>query len=262
MKYDLPLFDPFLIASSGQCFRMHAQADTVTALSGNRRLVIRALGGSLFDLDAPPEDLPYWESYLDLDGPYAEALAALPASDSYLQACASACRGLRILRQDVFETLISFIISQRKSIPAICGCVEKLCRAFGEKQEWGYAFPSPAALAGAEPEALAGCGVGYRAGYIRDTARAFLLSPPPAEAPSDELLRALLAFPGVGIKVASCVMLFAFHRLDAAPVDVWIQRVIREHYHGVNPFPSLGPYAGIYQQYMFFCARLPQTMDA
>ena len=251
--------DFFLIARSGQCFRMHAEGDTVFLRTGSRFLTIHDLGQGVLDLSCTEEEFPFWSHYLDLHGPYARAIRAIPPEDTYLLSCVSACRGLHLLRQDPFETLISFILSQRKSIPAIEQCVEKLCMLCGEADDSGYAFPTPQALAACTEEELRGCALGYRAPYVLETARLLCTSPlpPPNTRLSDEkLLSRLLAFPGVGIKVASCVLLFAYHRLGSAPVDVWIQRVIDRHYGGVNPFPALGPYAGLYQQYMFCHARL------
>ena len=260
-----------LIARSGQCFRMeevHDAADPFPpsaqwrVLAGREQLVIRMVGQDTYDLNCPPDRFPFWETYFDLSGPYDAAYQALPREDSYLLRCADFCRGLRILRQDPFETLISFILSQRKSIPAIRQCVERLCESFGEKTEAGYLFPTPQALAGCPPEALRACGLGYRAPYVSQTARMIDTFPLPeadTDLPDDELLDLLCAFPGVGVKVASCVALFAYHRLAVAPVDVWIQKVIDAHYAGVNPFPTLGSYAGLYQQYMFCEARLNVT---
>ena len=225
MKITNKNLDFFLIARSGQCFRMHASDALISLRTGSRFLEIQRNGPEELDLSCSEDEFPFWAHYLDLNGPYTKAIRQIPKDDPYLLSCASCCRGLRILRQDPFETLISFIISQRKAIPAIQSCVEKLCRLCGEKDEKGYAFPTPQAIAACSLEELATCSLGYRA-------------------------------PGVGIKVASCVMLFGYHRLSCAPVDVWIQRVIDTHYHGINPFPSLGEYAGLYQQYMFCHARL------
>lgn len=254
--------DLSLIARSGQCFRMHAEGSTIFLRAGSRFLEIRDAGKGVLDLSCGESEFPFWSHYLDLHGPYAKAIRQIPQEDTYLRSCAACCRGLHLLRQDPFETLISFIISQRKSIPAIEQCVEKLCALCGEADSAGFAFPSPEALASCSLNDLRGCSLGYRAPYVLETARLVCASPlpPPNTRLSDEkLLARLLSYPGVGIKVAHCVMLFGYHRLASAPVDVWIQRVIDKRYHGVNPFPALGPYAGLYQQYMFCHARLFET---
>ena len=259
MKITNKNLDFFLIARSGQCFRMHASDALISLRTGSRFLEIQRNGPEELDLSCSEDEFPFWAHYLDLNGPYTKAIRQIPKDDPYLLSCASCCRGLRILRQDPFETLISFIISQRKAIPAIQSCVEKLCRLCGEKDEKGYAFPTPQAIAACSLEELATCSLGYRAPYVRETARLVCASPLPNQntrLSDDRLMQTLLACPGVGIKVASCVMLFGYHRLSCAPVDVWIQRVIDTHYHGINSFPSLGEYAGLYQQYMFCHARL------
>ena len=134
--------DFFLIARSGQCFRMHAEGDTVFLRTGSRFLTIHDLGQGVLDLSCTEEEFPFWSHYLDLHGPYARAIRAIPPEDTYLLSCVSACRGLHLLRQDPFETLISFILSQRKSIPAIEQCVEKLCMLCGEADDSGV-FQAP-----------------------------------------------------------------------------------------------------------------------
>lgn len=167
------------------------------------------------------------------------------------------------MRQDPFEMLITFIISQRKSIPAIRSSVEKLCLAAGKEITKNgrtfYTFPSPSALGKLSVNELKNCSLGYRAAYIHATARMIArekISFAKMETLSDkELTEKLLLFPGAGIKVVNCISLFAYHRTAAAPVDVWIGRVIQKYYGGVSPFPSYGHAAGIFQQYMFFYAQ-------
>lgn len=122
-----------------------------------------------------------------------------------------------------------------------------------------YTFPSPSALGKLSVNELKNCSLGYRAAYIHATARMIArekISFTEMETLSDkELTEKLLLFPGAGIKVVNCISLFAYHRTAAAPVDVWIGRVIQKHYGGVSPFPSYGHAAGIFQQYMFFYAQ-------
>lgn len=190
--------------------------------------------------------------------------AAVPKQDAYLCAAAQAGAGIRILRQDAWEMLVTFIISQRKNIPAIQACVETLCTRYGAPllQPGGnvlYAFPTAQALAAAGEQALRDCALGYRApvrsgcrpGSCSGNAGPCRAGNParcPAAGSSDAAARA------VGIKVANCVALFAYGRMECAPVDVWIQRVIDQHYAGQNPFPAYGN-AGILQQWMFYFAR-------
>jgi N-glycosylase/DNA lyase len=260
--YRIANFDPRAIAASGQCFRMLETAPgqvEVTAL--HRHLVITCLGGDSFEFSCPDEEFQaVWQPYFDLDADYGAYLSAVDETDAYLLQAAHLGQGLRILRQDPWETLISFILSQRKSIPAIRDSIEKLCRHLGEpisnKGRPLYAFPAPSAIANAPQEALKACSVGYRGPYIQATAQAIARGEIDLNTLSglqDGALRdSLLSFSGVGVKVAHCVMLFGYHRLSSAPVDVWIQRVIDLYYGGASPFDRYPGIAGVMQQYMFY----------
>ena len=146
---------------------------------------------------------------------------------------------------------------------AIQACVETLCTRYGAPllQPGGnvlYAFPTAQALAAAGEQALRDCALGYRAPYVLAAAQAVAAGALDLAAletlPDARLLEALMQQHGVGIKVANCVALFAYGRMECAPVDVWIQRVIDQHYAGQNPFPAYGN-AGILQQWMFYFAR-------
>lgn len=167
------------------------------------------------------------------------------------------------MRQNPFEMLITFIISQRKSIPAIRSAVEKLCRVAGTpvrtETEDLYLFPSPSRLSRLSLETLRDCSLGYRAPYVRQTARMVaggkIKMKELSRLSDQDLLEQLQTIPGVGIKVASCVSLYGFHRTATAPVDVWIDRVISSHYNKKNPFPDFKKTAGLMQQYMFYYYR-------
>jgi N-glycosylase/DNA lyase len=195
-----------------------------------------------------------------LDTDYSGIMALVQQDGIFLCEAVDYARGLRILRQEPFETLISFILSQRKSIPAIRNSVERLCAKYGRRlAEDGFAFPEPAALAEAGDEGLLSCGMGYRAKYVRQTAemvaRGQVCLEGLSHLPDPDLLMELTQLPGVGVKVASCVMLFAYHRLDAFPVDVWIDRVLRQHYPNGFPFEQYSGVSGVLQQQLFCYAR-------
>lgn len=244
--------------ASGQCFRMKPLTDgAFLMLSGERSVQIRPLGAGRFRFSCGAAQQTYWQRYFDLDTDYDALFAAIPPEEAFLQRAAQAGEGLRILRQEPFETLVSFILSQRKSIPAIRDGVERLCTRYGRRLPCGaHGFPRPERLARATETELRACGLGYRAPYVLGTARRVAsgaLDLTACANLSDEaLLSALMDCPGVGIKVAGCVMLFAYHRLAAAPVDVWIQKVIDEEYGGCSPFPRWGEWAGWYQQLLFY----------
>ncbi|MCR5161410.1 MAG: DNA-3-methyladenine glycosylase 2 family protein [Lachnospiraceae bacterium] len=266
------------IAASGQCFRMNRAADGGWQIVAGDRL-LRAyelgaeetegsglepgFGGRLLCTEEEYRD--FWSGYFDMDADYAAYREAVDPSDLFLTAASEEGRGIRILRQDPWEMLITFIISQRKNIPAIKSCVESLCRKYGKRIEdqaadggFYYAFPSAEALAGALDEDLRTCSLGYRAPYIKATAIDAAADPEAlyrmAEMTNEELLDALMRFKGVGVKVANCVSLFAYHRIDAFPVDVWISRMLEQYYPDGFPFERYSGFAGVMQQYMFFHA--------
>lgn len=252
--------DLALTAGSGQCFRMAMLSqDVCRVVAGHRCVTVRTLGGGrfLFSCDEA-EYRTFWAGFFDADTDYDGLLPA--AHDAYAQAAVRYARGVRILRQQPWEALISFILSQRRSIPAIRLCVDRLCRAYGRPVADGVcAFPTPRALADAPPDGLAACSLGYRAPYVSQTARLVASGEVSLDAldalPDDALASALQRLPGVGPKVAACVMLFGYHRLNAFPVDVWIDRVLRDQYGGQFPRELYAPCAGVIQQYLFVYAR-------
>ena len=261
-----PDFDLWHIAHSGQCFRLNPSGEgRFWLVAGGRFLFASQTPGGPARLECSQAEFEdYWREYFDLNTDYACYRAAIPKEDAFLTRAAEFGRGIRILRQDPFETLITFILSQRKNIPAIKAGVEKLCHCFGPVVGQGpcgplHAFPGPAALAAQSEETLRGCALGYRAPYVRAAARLVAEEAVNLEkletAPDEELEAALLSVPGVGVKVARCVALFAFHRIAAFPVDVWIERVIREEYAGHFPLERYPGFAGVMQQYMFYYAR-------
>ena len=257
------------IADSGQCFRWRRRENgyVIPALGGVLR--VREMPDGALELNCAEEEFArLWRGYFDLETDYGAMTRLLPKEDGYLRAAAEYGQGIRILRQDPWETLVSFLISQRKNIPAIRQAVEKLCqtagRVIGEDEEGPvYAFPSPGSLARLGEEGLRACGLGYRAPYVLRAAQIFSdgdlnsLSGLTDEA----LLQALCALYGVGPKIAQCVMLFGFHRLNAFPVDVWIQRVADRRYSGGIRPEQFTPFAGVMQQYMYAYERHLEGMD-
>ena len=250
------------IAESGQCFRIMQIGGVWRIIAGGRVLEIKCLGESRYKFNCSESEFDlFWRYYFDLDTDYGVYRAAALIDDEYLQKAISFGQGIRILKQEPWEMLISFIISQRKSVPAIRTSVERLSERFGDRIEGedAFAFPTPFALAQAEPGELAECGLGYRVPYVRNAAELVaggsLELDALNELDTDKLIEALMELKGVGIKVASCVALFAYHRLDVMPVDVWMNRVIETVYHGALP-DAYKPYAGVLQQYMFNYARL------
>lgn len=248
------------IADSGQCFRLNQLEPGRFRLAARDRCVELTERTDAWALDCSAAEFnALWRSYFDLDENYAAFRAAVPKKDMYLTAATEFGMGIRILRQDPWEMLVTFIISQRKNIPAIRACVETLCTRYGKSLGSEYAFPSPVALSGAGEEGLHACALGYRAGYVLAATRLVQTGALDLEALASlgdgELMEALMAVPGVGVKVANCVSLFGYHRIAAFPRDVWINRVVREHYRGRFPLYRYRGFAGVMQQYLFYYAR-------
>ncbi len=254
------------IADSGQVFRFNKSGEGRWELiAGNRLLNIEQINIKNYEegyrLSCSTEEFKnYWENYFDLEADYNKYMESIPPDDAFLSSAAKYSKGVRILNQDRWEMLISFIISQRKSIPAIKTSIEKLCRNFGVNIEGEkYAFPTPAAIANADISILESCSLGYRSKYVYEAAKRVASGECNLDKYSRlddrELLVALMDFKGVGVKVANCVALFAYHRINAFPVDVWIDRIIKEHYNGKFDVNLYNGYAGIIQQYMFFYGR-------
>jgi len=172
--------------------------------------------------------------------------------DRHIEEAVDKFKGLRILRQDPWECLISYICATYKSISAIRHMLLDLSRKFGEKVRYDnysfYAFPTSARLAKATAGELANCGLGYRAKYVSETARMVHTNgiefDDLRKATYDEAKRKLLNFPGVGPKVADCVWLFSLGKLEAFPVDVWMRRVILRHYSRHFPSEFIGNISG------------------
>ena len=251
------------IADSGQCFRWRRRGKEYVIPALGRVLRVNERPDGTLEMNCTEEEYArLWRGYFDLDTNYEAMPAVIPAKDDYLRAAAEYGQGIRILKQDPWETLISFLISQRKNIPAIRQAVEKLCQTAGrviEEDEEGpiYAFPSPAELMRLGEEGLRACGLGYRAPYVLRAAEVFSGEDLNGFCglTDEALLQALCALYGVGPKIARCVMLFGFHRLNAFPVDVWIQRVEERRYPGGLRPERFAPFAGVMQQYMYAYER-------
>lgn len=261
-------FDIAKIAASGQCFRLNQTGENAyTLIAYGRVLSIERLvsGGVRFFCTNEEWD-SVWRLYFDMETDYAAIRAAVDPNDSYLTAAAAYGAGIRIVRQDPWETLISFILSQRKNIPAIRRCVEAICARFGEPvpgEADHRAFPDAKRLAEAESGCLSGCALGYRERYVRSAAQMAASGELDlrrlAVLPDDALFEALVQVPGVGKKVADCTMLFGFHRLDRFPVDVWIERVLAREYPEGFPFSRYAGSEGVLQQYIFYYERSGQA---
>lgn len=241
----------------GQAFRWRrTESDYACTYTGsflNSRLTVSQVkkGEFIFHNTTEEDFLAIWRDYFDLDTDYTELKRRFSEDETLSKACTFA-GGIRLLKQNSWECLISFIISQNNNIPRIKGIIDRLCENYGGE------FPAPHQLSQETPDTLAYLRSGFRAKYLCDAAVRVNSGETDlsaiSSAPIDEARAALKAIKGVGPKVAECVLLFGMHRVEAFPVDVWIKRVLAEYYP--NGFPEFArDSAGIAQQYLFHYIR-------
>jgi N-glycosylase/DNA lyase len=282
-KIPAPDFDLAMTLDSGQVFHWEAAGGGFVGTIGDRAVFVEQRGevlrakvestSSRF-LEKNAQDAHATVAhYFALDHPLEEICASFP-KDPVMNAARGFCRGLRIIRQPKWECLATFICSSMKQVAHIRQISLALRKRFGQQRKIGdhlvYTFPSAPRLARASEKELRECKLGYRAENLRSTARLVSSGKANLEAWSaiadTELRKRLCALPGVGPKIANCVMLFAYERLRAFPIDVWIERVLRQQY-----FPSrkkmteqqlrefsetyFGEQSGYAQQYLFHHAR-------
>ncbi len=273
------LAHPFNLAAtlnSGQVFHWHEYGDGWLGTVGDVPVWVRQVGAEI--MVTPAEMLPAVVRYLALDHDLEHILRTFPEGDIPLGQAVAYAPGLRILRQPLWECLATFITSSLKQVPHIRQISLTLRQKFGVRTEplfpeapALYTYPTPEALTAAGVDVLRACGLGYRAAFLHRTAEALstgemdLSSLPGC---TDAEARALLKrCHGVGDKIANCVLLFACERLAAFPVDVWIERVLRQLYFAnkrnvtterIVKFAAthFGPYGGYAQQFLFHLARM------
>ena len=244
----------------GQCFRWDRQPDgSWRGVAFGRELRVRRQSDALvLDGHIRPGDERVWRRYFDADRDYGAIKSRLSA-DPVLRRAVGYAPGIRILRQEPWETLCSFIISQNNNIPRIRGIIRRLCGTFGEPAgEEGFSFPSARRISALTETDLAPLRCGFRAGYILDAARRVVSGEIDLAAletlPIGQARRELQKIKGVGPKVAECTLLFGCGRLECFPVDVWMRRVCGCFYP--QGFPErFARYGGIAQQYLFHYAR-------
>lgn len=199
-----------------------------------------------------------WRGYFDLDRDYAAVLLRL-CEEPFLARAVHTLRGIRVLRQDPWEALCSFIISQNNNIPRIKGIIARLCEQFGCVLSPGcFSFPSAQRLAALSAEALAPVRAGFRARYLLDAAckvaDGTLALETVAQMDTAAARERLMQITGVGPKVADCVLLYGMGHMEVCPMDVWMKRVTARLYPGGLPACTRGV-EGIAQQYLFHYAR-------
>lgn len=252
----------------GQSFRWREAEDgSFTGTAFGRTVRVSVKGKELIIENSTKEDFEnIWKDYFDLEFDYVALKEELGQMHPVLLEAARFAPGIHILRQEPFEALISFIISQNNNIRRIEGIVDRLCEAFGEKlQGGGYSFPTAERLASLSAEELAPLRAGFRNRYILDAARKVASGEVDLEKcrtlPFAQAKDMLMTIVGVGEKVADCVLLYGLHRTEAFPMDVWMKRAMSTLFPDVKP-EFFGEYAGVAQQYIFHYSRMnPQLFD-
>jgi len=283
MRLDVP-FDLDFSLCCGQVFRWKKLGEWWYGVVGENIVKIRQCGADL-EFDGVGED--FVTHYFGL-GDDLQEISRCIGKDEYIRGALRRFEGLRIVREEPWECLISFICATYKNIPAIENMLHKLSEKFGEKKVFDgqvfHVFPTVDELARASVDGLMECGLGYRAKYVKETAQIICGGKIQLEClrslPYLEAKKKLLDFPGVGLKVADCVLLFSLDKTEAFPVDVWVKRILLTHYadklpeglvmkllsrqsmtngeyEKLNAFGRtyFGRYAGYAQEYLFHYER-------
>ncbi len=245
----------------GQSFRWEKQNDgSFSGVAFGKYVNISLDGTDMIIKNAAPEDEKIWRDYFDLELDYGKIRGDISKLHPVLEDAARYAPGIRILRQEPYEALCTFIISQNNNIKRIKGIVARLCESFGDEIDEGvYTFPTAERLAELTPDDLAPLRAGFRNRYIIDSAKKVASGEVDLElckTADYEAARAeLMKITGVGVKVADCTLLFGMHRVEAFPVDVWMKRAMEKLFPGMSA-NDFGEYAGIAQQYIFHYSRM------
>jgi N-glycosylase/DNA lyase len=268
-----PDLDLGVTLHSGQVFHWLPHGNGFLGAIGEQAVYLEQKGENLI---FAPDQVELVRHYFALDHPMDRILATFPRDETMTQAIAFS-KGMRIIRQPIWECLATFITSALKQVQHIRAISLALRQRFGRSVHCGKletrTYPRPEVLAGAELQALLDCKLGFRAKNLLAAAKIVASGEIDLEGlgkrPTTEVRRTLCRLPGVGEKIANCVLLFAYERLDAFPIDVWIARMLRERYFAKRPAVRLGelqefaaeyfgPYGGYAQQYLFHHWRLTQ----
>lgn len=266
-------FEPRHVFECGQAFRWYEEEDkSYTGVACGKVINVKKEGNSLIINNTDIGDFNnIWLDYFDLNRDYGDIKERL-SEDDVLKEAIKFGNGIRILKQDEWETLISFIISANNRIPMIKKAIKKISEKWGKPITYNgntyYSFPGPEDLSSASEEEIEGCNTGFRAKYIRKVIEIVLEGKIDLYGLKDksyeEARESLMELPGVGPKVSDCVLLFSMRHYKAFPVDVWVKRVMQYFY--LTPdvsLPKIEKYAqdkykdlaGFAQQYLFYYAR-------
>ena len=273
-------FEPVHVFDCGQCFRWDRQLDgSYTGVFGNNVMNVKKEEGTVIFKGICDGDIEeICKDYFDLDRNYEEIKEKLSKIDDNVKTSIIYGSGIRILNQDLWETIISFIISANNNIPRIKGIIDRISKKYGKEIEWNgkkyYTFPTVEELSKASVEDLRGLGLGFRDVRVYETTKKILnkevdLDKLQEERNTEKVRETLLTLPGVGPKVADCILLFStLKRFEVFPIDVWVRRVMNDLYIK-NPDETkvnkkeieklakekYGELAGLAQQYLFYWKR-------
>lgn len=258
----IPNFSLAQIRQSGQCFRMSQTGGVrFQVISGGRFLEMEQMKEVCTFFCSEDEFEAYWKGYFDLETDYSSYMEVVNPRDRYLLNAVYSGSGIRILRQDLWEMIVSFLISQQNNIVRIRRCIQNICETYGEEKTTPdgrkyFAFPTPEALAELGDDDLKPCNLGYRSKYVVRAAKSVvsgeidldLVRQMNYRKAKEELLKIF----GVGEKVADCICLFALHHLRAFPVDTHISQALQAHYKRGFPNRRYNGFQGVIQQYIFY----------
>lgn len=254
----------------GQVFRFKRVNNTYLIHSKDRVIRVRQADADHLVMDGTIGSVKeYWLGYLGLLDNYDKILEIVRCSEyrdnKFILDALDVGSGIKILHQDLWESMVSFIISQRNNIPKIQSTIERICEANGNRRVNGFsgieynAFPTPIELLKCIQNNHGNLGLGYREEYLEELALGIV------EGEIDlgyisklnygDAMKYLLSIKGIGVKVANCISLFSLGHTGAFPIDVWIQRVIDDEFNGSINSECFGEYAGIIQQYLFYTKR-------
>lgn len=283
-------FEPRHIFECGQCFRWNKEVDeSYTGIVGNNILNVKKEQDNIIIKGLFSDNIEdVYTQYFDLKTDYTKIKKELSKVDDNLEKSIQYGNGIRILKQDKWETLISFIISANNNIPRIKSIIEKISQKYGNEMEWRgkkyYTFPTPKELSKASVQDLRALGLGFRDVRVFETTQMVNNKEIDLEKlekieDTNKLREKLLKCPGVGPKVADCIMLFSMKKYEVFPIDVWVKRVMTELYYNelientenkirIKDLPEIknekilklaenkfGKLAGLAQQYLFYWRR-------
>ncbi|MEG0292298.1 MAG: DNA glycosylase [Anaerovoracaceae bacterium] len=275
---DVRDFNPEHIFECGQCFRWNKESDgSYTGAAFGKVINVFAAGKSITLTNTNVDEFEsIWRDYFDFDTDYDAIKNEISRDDDIMKKAILSGYGIRILNQEIWETIASFIISANNNIPRIKGSIEALAKNYGQKIDrfMGkdyYTFPSPEVVAELTLDDLTICGLGYRAKYLIETAKKVvedgidkIKALADEDVPTEEAFEYVNKFSGVGPKVANCILLFSMKKKDAFPIDTWVKKVMHELY-GIEEentsameffaIENFGKNAGIAQQYLFYYMR-------